>query len=335
MSTLISICIASYNYAEYLYRGFDAIKAQNFDDIEIIYCDDCSTDNSVEVINDIIKNNRDYKIRLIQNEKNQGLNYTKTRLIYECTGEYLMFCDADDWMAPNCLKKLAAAVEINRPDRVISEVYDIGENGKIKQIQDIPKITSKWLWNLNHGCIYKTSILKEHQIKILGEPDDVYLITKFNPYSRTETWIREPLYYWYIHEDSAGRQKKTEEQIRKVMQDFGNTIQYIDETPHCVEEDAQLELLCMKIYYLTLYHTMKKFSLKRKLQGYKECHKKMTDSHPDYLKNIYLKKKNEEVPLRSYAIRIIKMSVFLERFHLIKLALVGYHFCSKFIYFDQ
>lgn len=46
----LTIGIASYNYSRYLYSAFEAIKKQAFSDYEILYCDDGSTDDSVEVI---------------------------------------------------------------------------------------------------------------------------------------------------------------------------------------------------------------------------------------------------------------------------------------------
>ena len=151
----ISIAIASYNYSGYLRRAIEMIRKSDFQDFEIVYCDDCSTDNSVEVINEIIKENSDLKIRLIKNQTNIGILQTKTRLIYECTGKYVMICDADDYMAEHCLDKLAQIARQTDADRIVSEVFDItDENGKILQKQDIPVVTSKWLWNLNHGCLY-------------------------------------------------------------------------------------------------------------------------------------------------------------------------------------
>lgn len=62
----ITIGITVYNYSKYLQKGFDAIKRQGFKDYEIIYSDDCSTDNSCEIIERFIKENPSMNIRLIR-----------------------------------------------------------------------------------------------------------------------------------------------------------------------------------------------------------------------------------------------------------------------------
>ena len=332
---LISIAIASYNYAQYLLRAFNAIKKQNFDDIEIVYCDDCSQDNSVEVIRKIISDNPDMSIRLIQNDINIGIQETKTKLIYACTGQYVMLCDADDWMADDCLITLAEVVRKNYPDRVITEVYDINKEGEIIHIQDIPENASKWLWNLHHGCLYKRDILVDNQIIINGKPDDVYLTTKINPFCSSVEWIRRPLYYWYVHVDSAGRKLDTEIQKENVCIEFENTVKYIDETKVQQQELVYLELLILKMYFLTIYHTLRDYSIGDKWKIYTSLNQLLRRYHPNYRNNSILKLHAKDAPLRRYSFTIIKFSVLMEKLHLMYPALLGYHLLSKFIYFDQ
>jgi len=62
----ITIGIASYNYANYLTEAFEAIRNQKFRDFEILYCDDGSTDESVEIIKGFIRDNPDLQIRLVE-----------------------------------------------------------------------------------------------------------------------------------------------------------------------------------------------------------------------------------------------------------------------------
>lgn len=334
----ISIAIASYNYGKYLQRGFEAIKRQTFKDIEIVYLDDASTDNSVELIEHIILANSNMNIRLVKNKQNEGILRTKTRLIKECQGVYIMLCDADDWMAEDCLLKLAKTARKENADRVISQVYDIDEKGKILQIQDFPKNPSKWLWNIHHGCLYKRSILVDNNIEILYEPDDVYMITKFNQNAEKVCWIYEPLYYWYVHKNSAGRKNIGEKAIENAKQDFLNVIGYVDDTIAYMEREGKensqlLELLIIKIYYLQIFHVARYFSVKQKLYYQSELQKLMRSRHPDYLNNFYLH--HGESPMRNYATRIIRFSAFLEKIHLMKIGLIGYHVLGKIVYLDQ
>lgn len=332
----ISIAIASYNYSGYLRRAVEMIKKSDFRDFEIVYCDDCSTDNSIEVINEIIKENDDLKIRLIKNQTNIGILRTKTRLIYECTGKYIMICDADDYMAERCLDKLVTIAKKTNADRIVSEVYDIDENGRIVQKQDIPKITSKWLWNLNHSCLYKRSIFLENSITLDFIPDDVCLTTYFSQYSKSVAWLRKPLYYWCIHNDSAGRSIAKGQSREKIINDFEEAVYKIDLVAQSLSTHniQQVDLLVVKLYYLQLFHGLKDYSFADKKILYRKLKIIMSNRNSNYLNNYYIR--NPRVmPLRNYAKYIILFSSFLEKIHLMEFGLLGYHIISKVIRFDQ
>ncbi|MBR4342547.1 MAG: glycosyltransferase [Lachnospiraceae bacterium] len=336
---LISIAIASYNYAKYLKKAITMIKKSEFRDFEIVYCDDCSTDDSVLVIREIIEENNDLSIRLIENEKNLGILATKTKLFYECKGKYIMLCDADDYMVEHCLDKLASVAIKTDADRIVSEVYDvvIDKNGKEKilQKQDIPLKTSKWLWNLNHGCLYKREIFVKNHIKLDFIPDDVCLTTYFSIYSKSVAWVRKPLYCWCVHEDSAGRKKEKINNYR-LVNDFDLAVTKIDFiSKKCTDiHKEELELLLIKLYYLQIFQGLKKCSLKDKYTVYSELKYLMDNRRSKYLENIYIKNP-KKMPLRKYAKIIVLLSASLEKLHLMKAGLLGYHLLSKVIYFDQ
>ena len=90
-----TIGIASYDYAKYIKKGLDAVKNQTYKNYEILISDDASTDDSQAVIQQYMRDNPALKIRLIVNEKNEGLVSNKNKLIRECRGDYLLLCDAD------------------------------------------------------------------------------------------------------------------------------------------------------------------------------------------------------------------------------------------------
>ncbi len=335
MTPFLSIGIASYNYASYLERAFEAITRQTFRDFEVVYLDDASTDDSVKIINRIIDQHPDMRIRLICNNENKGIFESKSRLIRECRGEYIMLCDADDWMADGCLDALVKAVKSDKSDRAVCEVIDIDDMGKQLQIQHLPEEPSRWLWNINHGCIYKRSIFIENDIKIQYEPDDVNLIVEFSKYSDKVSWIHRPLYYWYVHMDSTGRNIKEEDKEDTILK-FEAMIRYIDtvyKSRDNEQDKNQLELLAMKLYYLYLFHTMREYGIKEKYRGYKKAKKIMEDCFPGYYKSRVIIGMSKA--LRSYAYNIIRISTRLERMKLFEVAYMGYHLISKVHYFDQ
>lgn len=331
----ISICIASYNYEKYLLRGFNSIKKQKFHDYEIIYLDDASEDNSAKIIKKIIIDNPTIPIKLRIHNKNKGLLSTKTELLYMASGRYVMLCDADDWMADNCLELLSDKALKSNADRIISEVYDINADNKILQIQDFAETPSKWLWNIHHGCLYKRDIVEKNRLKILLYPDDVYFTTLFNLYSSKTEWIKQPLYYWYIHQDSSGHRKKGN--IQDVIENFSRIAAFlrrIEISILTLEDKNEIRLLIIKMYYLQLFHEIKPYSLSDKLRSYFKLHKIILTIYPSYMDNIFFSQKYF-LPARKYAMQIMHLGRFLEKVHVMPFALIGYHVLSKWIEFDQ
>ncbi|MDX1919612.1 MAG: glycosyltransferase family A protein, partial [Candidatus Caenarcaniphilales bacterium] len=92
----ISFLITNYNYAEFLPILINSIQSQNHKNNEIIIIDDCSTDNSREVIQEIHKNNPNMKIKVKFNDKNLGQLGAIASGYEMVEGEYLVLADADD-----------------------------------------------------------------------------------------------------------------------------------------------------------------------------------------------------------------------------------------------
>ena len=343
MKPLFTIGIASYNYASYMEKGLNAIKRQKFKNYEVLISDDCSTDNSVEVIKKYIADNPDMNIRLIENDKNRGIEYNKNKLIECCEGEYLMLCDADDWMADNCLEVMADIIEKEHPDRIISEVAHISDDGKIIQIECLTDSQTKWGWNIHHGCANRVEILRKHNIKIHGRPDDVYFTIEFSKYCKKVSIIKEVMYYWLVHLDSEGRGKipvASTEWVKSfhgtLLHDIENVIHYIEKRndENAKKDVEELRLVMLKMYYFKILFSFQKYNLRNKLKYYKVLKNIMYNLDNNYLSNVYLKK-GSTAPLREYAMKSIRLCAGLERYHLMPMALIGYHIIGKFKYFDQ
>ena len=100
----ISVIIPVYNVEKYIARCLDSVINQTFKDIEIICVDDCSPDNSKEII-------KKYPVKLIERKINGGLSAARHTGLYEAEGRYIYFLDSDDWIAPDFLEKMYNAIE--------------------------------------------------------------------------------------------------------------------------------------------------------------------------------------------------------------------------------
>ena len=90
----ISIVISVYNGEAYLKTTILSIQNQDLKDLEIVIVDDCSMDDSVALIRELMKN--EPRIVLNQNLENKGALYTKTKGVLLARGKYVMILDEDD-----------------------------------------------------------------------------------------------------------------------------------------------------------------------------------------------------------------------------------------------
>ena len=102
MSKKISVIIPVYNAEKYLPLTLKSIINQTYDNLEIIVIDDCSTDKSKEIIKEFAKN--DKRIIPYYSEINQGVSKTRNMGLRTFSGDFVIFVDADDVLAKDCIE---------------------------------------------------------------------------------------------------------------------------------------------------------------------------------------------------------------------------------------
>lgn len=100
----ISVCIPVYNCEKFIGATIDSVLAQTCKDFELIILNNCSTDRTLDVINQY----NDPRIRLIQNETNIGAEGNWNIALIEARGEFIKILCADDLLYPNCLERQLA-----------------------------------------------------------------------------------------------------------------------------------------------------------------------------------------------------------------------------------
>lgn len=101
--------MAAYNAENTIGQAITSVIQQTYTDFELIIINDCSTDRTVDVINEFIK--KDTRIRLINNSKNMGVSYTRKHGLDEAKGSWIAILDSDDLWLP---EKLAKQVEFQK-----------------------------------------------------------------------------------------------------------------------------------------------------------------------------------------------------------------------------
>lgn len=117
MNYKITIGIPAYNASEYIKRTLGSVLNQSFNSIQVLIVDDCSTDNTCNIISEIqINHPKGGNIKLLIQKQNQGVSAARNRIIKEAEGEYLYFMDSDDTIEPNTISLLYDKIQEHKAD---------------------------------------------------------------------------------------------------------------------------------------------------------------------------------------------------------------------------
>lgn len=153
MSIHISVITPSYNSVDFISSTINSVVAQTVTNWEMIVVDDCSSDNSVEVIQSFV--DRDTRIKLIKLERNSGAAVARNKAIEVASGRFIAFLDSDDLWAPDKLEKQVKFMLDQDIAFSFSAYEKIDEEGLTFDVVSVPeKINYKQLLKTNViGCL--------------------------------------------------------------------------------------------------------------------------------------------------------------------------------------
>ncbi|UUV19297.1 glycosyltransferase [Fusobacteria bacterium ZRK30] len=139
---LVSIIIPVYNVEKYIGKCLDSIVNSMYSNLEIIVINDCSPDNSEEIIKKYMV--EDKRIVYLKNEKNLRVSETRNKGLDNANGKYVAFIDADDYISSNWIKDLVRSIEEKEADVIIGSAKQFeGEQVKDYIIRDLDR--EKWI----------------------------------------------------------------------------------------------------------------------------------------------------------------------------------------------
>lgn len=160
---LVSICIPSFNHAQFIGQTIRSILDQTYTYLEVIVCDDCSTDTTVEIASQI----NDPRVKIYRNDQNLGITGNWNRSVSLATGKYVKLVCGDDLLDPECITRQVDAMEkdfYQNISLVSTGVKLVNQNGNLIMKK---KISLSAGIN-NADKIYKLCALKG--TNVIGEP---------------------------------------------------------------------------------------------------------------------------------------------------------------------
>lgn len=137
-TALVSIITPSFNSEKFIAETIQSVQNQSYQNWEMIIVDDSSTDQTVTIVEQLIKN--DSRIRLFQLDKNSGAGIAREKALSIANGDYISFLDADDLWKPQKLEKQLQFLKENKVPFTFSFYDCIDEKGNaLNRIVEAPR----------------------------------------------------------------------------------------------------------------------------------------------------------------------------------------------------
>lgn len=223
MTPKVSVIVPVYNAGEYIERCCQALLSQTLDELEIIFVNDNSTDNSVEIIQKSLKEfpNRADATKIINHSSNCGVGSARKTGNSYATGEYIIHCDADDYPDINMYQTMYDKAMDDNADIVICS-YKCGEkivelnfnNTQIPSFNISPIEGAVWNKLIRRKLLEKNSITFSSDL-ILGE--DFLYVTKAWILSQRTSYVPIPLYTYTIENNLSITRNFNEKKCKSIV----------------------------------------------------------------------------------------------------------------------
>ena len=242
----ITIVIPCYNASVYIDRCIKALEKQNFKDFKVIFIDDFSTDNTIDILSSF-KGITTFHFEVLCNNSNCGPAYSRNRGILKADSDFITFCDCDDWYESDFLEKLYQLLLNTNSDIAFCGYKVVDENGNLQMRALTDKSgtlsrTEIFGLDVDSLCMMmvKTSIMKDTLLPNLRNGEDVatvsLLIGKAKGYAVTSDCL-----YNYFRRQGSASQKPCMKVVDSLVASFDYTKNYFPP-----EDRHELEYLGVK-----------------------------------------------------------------------------------------
>lgn len=207
---LVSVITPCYNGAKFIGDAIESVMAQTYPNWEMLITDDCSNDNSIEVIKEYVA--KDSRVRLLQLEKNSGAAVARNKSIAEAKGRYIAFLDGDDMWLPNKLELQLEFMEKKDCALSCTSLMYCNEEGEYTSIELAPKThTFKQSLHDNRvgttAAIYDTAKLGKIFMPLIRKRQDWALFMTILRTGVVAYGMKQPLCVYRVGQQSLSKNK--------------------------------------------------------------------------------------------------------------------------------
>lgn len=141
----VTVILAVYKAEAFIEKCVRSLFNQTLDNLEYIFIDDCSPDNSIEIMERILEEypNRKSQVKVIRHSANQGVGKTRQDGLDAASGEYIIHCDPDDWVDLTMYEDMYKKAKETRSEMVICDIMEETKYSSSIMSQKPEELTSK------------------------------------------------------------------------------------------------------------------------------------------------------------------------------------------------
>lgn len=206
----VSLFIPVYNVEKYIERCARSVFEQTYDQLEYIFVDDCSPDNSMDLLSQVLNDypQRKEQVKMVHNKERKGIAAVRNSVKELVTGNFFVYVDSDDWIDRDTVEKLVKKQIATGADIVSCD--GITEGDRNKDTFDVPSITdphqmilsllssahSHQVW----GKLIRTSLFRkiDGAKPGLDNGEDTLILSQLLYYSTSLANVHEPLYHYFL-----------------------------------------------------------------------------------------------------------------------------------------
>lgn len=288
----ITVIVPVYKVSAYIERCAESLMKQTFDDVEFIFVDDASPDDSRSKLEAVLARFPERNVRILTHDKNSGLPSSRKTGVAAATGRYVYQCDADDWVETDILEKLHTAAVENDADFVYCDFYlTFGDNERYMHnpaYSTPDEMLRKGF--LSGDCKYNwwNKLIKRELLEGVEFPvnhfkggEDMVVIGILSR-AKAVAYVPEALYHYVKTNAGAISEGFSQQRLDSIQYNAAHAMKELESYPRDISEEIALFKLNVKLPFLFTTD-------KRKYQIWKEW-------FPEANSFIF---RNKELPLRT------------------------------------
>lgn len=291
----VSVIVPLYNVEKYIEKCATSLFEQTLkDNLEFIFVDDCCTDNSLNILTDIIAKypQRSSSIKILHHNQNKGLAAARNTGYAAASGQYIIHCDSDDWVAPEMYECLLVKAKAEKADVVFCDYIGVYNRKQIyfrqspapNEPQTLDKILDGTLhngvWNkLIHRSLYEsTTPLWQDGVNMW---EDVSIIPRLIYFAKKISYVNKPLYFYNQTNPSSYTRRRSSQSAKQIDTAFTIVNDFFSSKPECKNADSLIKFKHRALYgiltrvpsgeerfWIEKYHPDSQFILHNPFRGF-------------------------------------------------------------------